>query len=32
MFAVAAPIYWFFLFKNLRRNIDEAPEAPPLAS
>jgi len=32
MFAVAAPIYWFFLFKNLRRVNDEAPEAPPLAS
>jgi len=32
MFAVAAPIYWFFLFRNLRRGSDEAREAPPLAS
>jgi hypothetical protein len=31
MFAFAAPIYWFFLFRNLRRANDEALEAPPLA-
>jgi hypothetical protein len=32
MCAIAAPIYWFFLFKNLRRNSDQVPEVPPLAS
>jgi hypothetical protein len=26
LFAVAAPIYWFFLFKNLRRNDGEKVE------
>jgi hypothetical protein len=30
MFAVAAPIYWFFLFKNLRRSGDAQPEGPSL--
>ncbi len=29
-FTVAAPIYWFFLFKNLRRNEGGPPEAPPI--
>jgi hypothetical protein len=29
MFAVAAPIYWFFLFKNLRRGDDAQREMPP---
>jgi len=29
MFAVAAPIYWFFLFKNLRRNDHPELEATP---
>ena len=32
MVAVAAPIYWFFLFKNLRRSNVEVMETPPLAS
>ena len=31
MFAIAAPIYWYFLFKNLRLGEDKPPEAPPLS-
>ena len=27
-FAIAAPIYWFFLFRNLRRSGPTQPEAP----
>jgi hypothetical protein len=30
MLSVAAPIYWFFLFRNLRRGNDQTMEAPPL--
>jgi hypothetical protein len=32
MFALAAPIYWFFLFKNLGRSDPPPPEAPPVIS
>lgn len=32
MFAFAAPIYWFFLFRNLRRGSEPPVEAPPVAS
>ncbi len=28
MYAIAAPIYWFFLFRNLRRSKATEPEAP----
>ena len=28
MFAIAAPIYWFFLFRNLRKSGAAQPEAP----
>jgi len=31
MFALAAPIYWFFLFKHLGQCDDERPEAPPVS-
>jgi len=30
MFAFAAPLYWFFLFKNLRRNEALPPEPEPI--
>ena len=29
MYVIFAPIYWFFLFKNLRRNDATAPDASP---
>lgn len=32
IFAIAAPVYWFFLFRNLRRNAEAQPEGPPAAS
>ncbi len=32
MFIIAAPIYWFFLFRNLRRSDAEPLAAPPLSS
>ena len=32
MFAIAAPIYWYFLFKNLRQSHDAPLEAPPVSS
>ncbi len=31
MFAVAAPFYWFFLFKNLRRGDEPRREATPVS-
>jgi hypothetical protein len=31
MYAIAAPIYWYFLFRNLRRGDAAEADAPPIA-